>query len=99
MDWIGLHWFGCVAVHICVALNDWIVWSEWISIGLHLSRIGLDWIGSCIFLLDCIGLGYFNSRWVKNWIGLHCVGCVAFHICVALNDWIVWVEWISIGLH
>ena len=96
MDWIGLHWFGCVAVHICVALDDRIVRIEWISIGLHLSWIrlnciggGLDWIGSVIFLLDCIGLGYFNSRSVKNWIGLHCVGCVAFHICVALNDWTV----------
>ena len=51
MDWIGLHWFGCVAVHICVALDDWIVRIECLSIGLHLSWIqlnciggGLDWI-------------------------------------------------------
>ena len=62
MDWIGLHLLGCVAVHICVALDDRIVWIEWISIGLHLSWIrlnciggGLDWIGSVIFLLDSIG--------------------------------------------
>ena len=48
---------------------------------------GLDWIGSVILFLDSIELGYFNSRSVKNWIGLHCVGCVAFHIWVALNDW------------
>ena len=42
MDWIGLHWFGCVAVHIRVALDDWIVWIEWVSIGLHWSWIGLE---------------------------------------------------------
>ena len=73
---------------------------DWIA--LDMDCIGLEvayWIGSVIFLLDCIGLGYFNSRSVKNWIGLHWVGCVAFHICVALNDWIVWIEWITIGLH
>ena len=73
---------------------------DWIA--LDMDCIGLEvayWFGSCIVLLDCIELGYFNSRWVKNWIGLHWVGCVAFHICVALNDWIVWVEWIVIGLH
>ena len=64
-------------------------------IALDVDCIGLE----VAYLLDCIGLGYFNARWVKNWIGLHCVGCVAFHICVALNDWIVWVEWIFLGLH
>ena len=56
MDWIGLHWFGCAAVHICVALDDWIVWIEWISIGLHLSWIGLDWKLHICFGLHWIAL-------------------------------------------
>ena len=103
-NWIGLHCVGCVAFHICVALNDWIVWVEWISIRLHWIWIALDWklhIGLEVsyFLLDCIGLGYFNFRSVKNWIGLHWVSCVAFRICVALNDWVVWIEWLTIRLH
>ena len=30
---------------------------------------------------------------------MHSLGCVAFHIGAALNDWIVWIEWLSVGLH
>ena len=68
--------------------------------------VDIDWIAldvDCIgvklaYLLDCIGLGDFGSRWVQNWIELHSVSCVAFYICDALQDWIVWAEWILRGL-
>ena len=99
MDWIGLDCICLVALRFTFALL-WMIALFGVS-GYRFDCIGggLDWIGSVIFLLDCIGLGYFNSRSVKNWIGWHWVGCVAFHICVALNDWIFWIEWITIGLH
>ena len=74
MDWIGLHWVGCVAFHICVALDDWIVWIEWISIGLHLSWIGLDW-------------NLITTDWVADgfgWIGLDCICLVALRFTFAL---------------
>ena len=62
--------------------------------------LDLDCIGAKLAsLLDCIGLGDFGSRWVKKLIELHSVSCVAFHICIALTDWVVWVEWILRGLH
>ena len=73
---------------------------DWIALDMDCLRLEVAyWIGSCIFLVDCIGLGCFNSRSAQNWVGLHRVGCVEFHICVALNDWIVWIEWISVGSH
>ena len=67
----------------------------------------IDWIAldmdctgaKLISVLDCIGLGDFSFRCVKNSIELHSVSCVAFRICVALKDRIVWVEWILRGLH
>ena len=66
MDWIGLHWVGCVAFHICVALDDWIVWIEWMSIGLHWSWIGLDWN---LIIMDWVEYGF-------GWVGLDCIGFV-----------------------
>ena len=74
MDWIGLHWVGCVAFHICVALDDWIVWIEWISIGLQLSWIGMDWN---LIITDWVAYGF-------GWIGLVCIGLVALRSTFAL---------------
>ena len=74
MDWIGLHWVVCAAVHICVALDDCFVWIEWISIGLHLSWIGLDW-------------NLTTTDWVADgfgWIGLVCICLVALRFTFAL---------------
>ena len=58
---------------------------------------GLDWIGSCIFLLDCIGLGYFNSRSVKNWIGLHCVGNEKWITGSVVTGKVVKLDWIALA--
>ena len=74
MDWIGLHWVGCVAVHICVAFDDWIVWIQWISIGVHLSWIGLDWN---LITTDSLEYGF-------EWIGLDCIGLVALRFTFTL---------------
>ena len=64
---------GCVAFHICVALNDWIVWVEWISIGLHLSWVGLDWN---LIITDCVEYGF-------RWIELDSIALVALRFTFA----------------
>ena len=69
-----MHSLGCVAFHIGAALNDWIVWIEWISIGLHLSWIGLDWN---LIITDWVEYGF-------GWIGLDCIGLVALRFTFAL---------------
>ena len=54
--WIGLVCIGLVALRFTFALL-WMIGLFGLS-GYRLDCIGggLDWIGSCIFLLDCIGL-------------------------------------------
>ena len=69
-----LFGFGCVAFHICVALDDWIVWIEWISIGLQLRWIGMDWN---LIIMDWVEYGF-------GWIGLDCIGLVALCFTFAL---------------
>ena len=74
MDWIGLHWDGCVALQMCVVFDDWIVWIEWISIGLQLSWISMDWN---LIITDWVAYGF-------GWIGLVCIGLVALRFTFAL---------------
>ena len=72
-NWIGLHWDGCVAVHICVAFDDRLLWIQWMSIGLHLSWVGLDWN---LIITDCVEYGF-------GWIELDCIALVALQFTFA----------------
>ena len=76
-----MHWVGCVAVHICVAFDDWIVWIQWISIGLYLSWIGLDCIGlvalrftfALFGMIGLFGLSGYRLDCIEvglDWIGI-----------------------------